>query len=82
MSSKIQERGEISDATALIGQHVVTESGKEGKLICGSGMGVTPIDVFNEVMTKPADLRQFLGEENWKESETLALRNVCFLRES
>ena len=68
------------DVTSLIGHHIRTENGKEGKLICASGMGLTPIDVFNEIMTKPHDLRNFLGEENWKESETHALRQEFFLR--
>ena len=69
-----------TDVTSLIGQNVTTESGKEGKLICASGMGLSPIDIFNEVMTKPHDLRHFLGEDNWKESETLALSIKSYLK--
>ena len=78
VAAKIETRApDLSiDVTSLIGQHIRTENGKEGKLICASGMGLTPIDVFNEIMTKPHDLRNFLGEENWKESETHALRKV------
>ena len=43
-------------------------------------MGLSPIDIFNEVMTKPHDLRHFLGEDNWKESETLALSIKSYLK--
>jgi len=68
------------DVTSLIGRHIRTENGKEGKLICASGMGLTPIDIFNEIMTKPHDLRNFLGEENWKESETHALSIKGYLK--
>ena len=44
----------IKDA---IGKKVETESGESGLLICSNGMGIQPLDLFNDIMTTQRDLQ-------------------------
>ena len=37
-------------------------------------MGLSPMDIFNDIMVKHPDVRYFLGEDNYKDSDTIALR--------
>jgi len=51
---------EIGDRvfTFINGQRV------EGVLVCTSGMGLTPIDLFNDILITESDLRSFLWQNN------------------
>ena len=61
---------------ARIGSEVETISGKSGILICSSGMGLSPMDLFNDILTERNDLENFLGDCNFKESDSISLRTV------
>ena len=61
---------------ARIGSEVETVSGKSGILICSSGMGLSPMDLFNDILTDRNQLENFLGDRNFKESDSISLRTV------
>ena len=68
----------IQDA---IGKKVETESGETGLLICSNGMGIQPLDLFNDIMTTQRDLQNFLGEENYKPTDgNIALSIKAYLK--
>ena len=68
----------IQDA---IGKKVETESGETGLLICSNGMGIQPLDLFNDIMTTQSDLQNFLGEENYKPTDgNIALSIKAYLK--
>ena len=52
------------------------DTGEEGTLLCSKGMGLTPLDLFNDILIERNDLKNFLGPGNWRESDGIALRNV------
>ena len=77
MASKLQKIDEHNESsTSNIGEEVRTVSGHNGILICSNEMGITPMDLFNDIMTNPADLQSFLGADNCKETDNIALRNT------
>lgn len=50
-----------------IGDHVYTwlnQKRMEGVLVCASGMGLTPFDLFNDILITESDLRTFLWQNN------------------
>ena len=47
-----------------------------GILICSSGMGLSPMDLFNDIFTDRRDLENFLGENDCKDSDNISLRSV------
>ena len=42
-------------------------------------MGLTPLDLFNDILIERNDLKNFLGPGNWRESDTIALRKRLIL---
>ena len=42
----------------------VNEKRMDGVLVCASGMGLTPIDLFNDILVMEQDLRTFLWQNN------------------
>jgi len=62
--------------TSNIGEEVRTESGHTGILICSDQMGITPMDLFNDIVTNPADMQIFLGANNCKQTDNIALRKM------
>ena len=51
--------------TIDVGDHVDTVvNGKNvsGTLICNSGMGITPIDLFNDIITNESDIINLLRQ--------------------
>ena len=61
---------------SMIGSEVETISGESGVLICSSGMGLSPMDLFNDIFTSRTDLTNFLNDYNCKESDNISLRSV------
>ena len=61
---------------ARIGSEVETISGEAGVLICSSGMGLSPMDLFNDILTNRQDLKNFVGDCNFKETDNISLRSV------
>ena len=61
---------------SMIGSEVETISGESGVLICSSGMGLSPMDLFNDIFTGSTDLTNFLNDYNCKESDNISLRSV------
>ena len=61
---------------ARIGSEVETISGEAGVLICSSGMGLSPMDLFNDILTNRQDLENFVGDCNFKETDNISLRSV------
>ena len=59
-----------------IGNCVRLNTGEEGTLLCSKGMGLTPLDLFNDILIERNDLKNFLGPGNWRESDSIALRSV------
>ena len=59
---------------SMIGSEVETISGESGVLICSSGMGLSPMDLFNDIFTSRTDLTNFLNDYNCKESDNISLR--------
>ena len=50
--------GEVGDKV----ESNITGQVRSGTLICHSRMGLTPIDLFNDILTSETDLRQFLEQ--------------------
>ena len=50
------EKLEIGDRIEL--------NGKEGVLICHSGMDLSPFDIFNEILINQKDIKYFLKQFN------------------
>ena len=61
---------------SMIGSEIETTSGETGVLICSSRMGLTPMDLFNDIFTSRTDLTNFLNDYNCKESDNISLRPV------
>jgi len=45
---------------------VVNGQSISGTLICNSAMGLTPVDLFNDILTTESDLQNFLKQNNIK----------------
>ena len=58
------------------GSRMVTPDGDSGVLVCHSDMGLTPMDLFNDILNNEDDLKEYLGKRNYKESEKISLRNI------
>ena len=43
-------------------------------------MGLTPLDLFNDILTERNDLTNFLGPGNWRESDGIALSIKSYLK--
>ena len=72
--SKLAADNTESDKRPEIGNCVKLNTGEEGTLLCSKGMGLTPLDLFNDILIERDDLKNFLGPGNWRESDTIALR--------
>ena len=55
---------------------MVTPDGDSGVLVCHSDMGLTPMDLFNDILNNEDDLKEYLGKRNYKESEKISLRKI------
>ena len=58
------------------GSRMVTPDGDSGVLVCHSDMGLTPMDLFNDILNNEDDLKEYLGKTNYKESEKISLRKI------
>ena len=58
------------------GSRMVTPDGDSGVLVCHSDMGLTPMDLFNDILNNEDDLKEYLGKRNYKESEKISLRKI------
>lgn len=47
-----------------IARSTVNNSTVQGTLICSSGMGLTPVDVLNDILTAETDIENFLKQCN------------------
>ena len=61
------------------GSRMVTPDGDSGVLVCHSDMGLTPMDLFNDILNNEDDLKEYLGKRNYKESEKISLRNIFMI---
>ena len=53
--------GEVAEIGDSVVAQINTER-IEGVLICASGMGLTPLDLFNDIMVAEMDLKIFLTQ--------------------
>ena len=78
-SVEITEMNTQSD-TPQVGELVELTSGERGTLICSHEMGLTPLDLFNDIVTDPADMRNFLGDSCVKETDRSSLSIKAYLK--
>ena len=51
-----------------------------GTLLCQSNMGLSPMDVFNDVLTESDNLQQYLGDDNYSNTDNAALSIKSYLK--
>ena len=62
------------------GEVVELTSGERGTLICSHEMGLTPLDLFNDIVTEPSDMKSFLGSDLSRDNDRSSLAIKSYLK--
>ena len=62
------------------GEVVELTSGERGTLICSHEMGLTPLDLFNDIVTEPSDMKSFLGPDLSRDNDRSSLAIKSYLK--
>ena len=78
--SDIKRENTESTVDPQPGEMVELISGERGTLICSHEMGLTPLDLFNDIVTESSDMKSFLGPDLSRDNDRSSLAIKSYLK--